>query len=138
MRLDAEGHPARRADGPSEQDVVREDEVCRPELAQGGRVRRDVRVALRRREVDEEARLEPLVAVEDEDGQQPLRQVGDDERRAAEVVVLGMPLLADDRDVVAGEAPLPREGARVDVRSRSSEEVPVPEMDSQVRWKYSA
>ena len=138
VRLDPEGHPARRADRRSEQDMVREDEVGRSELPQGRRVRRDVRLPLRRREVDEQARLEPLVAVEDEGRQQPLRQLRHDERRAAEVVALRMPLLADDRDLVPRQAPLPREGARVDVGACSSEEVPVPEKDSQVRWKYSA
>ena len=65
---------------------------------------------------------------------------GHDDPRAAEVVALGMPLLADDGDVVAGVAPLARERARVDVGARTAEQVAVPEQDPHggpryVRWK---
>jgi hypothetical protein len=50
-------------------------------------------------------------------------------------MALGMSLLADDDDVVARCAPFARERARVDVGAGASEEVPVPEKDSQVKWK---
>src|SRR4051794_16593342 len=133
VRLDAETHPARGADRRAEQDVVREDDVRRAELAQDRGVRLDVRVPLSRREIPEQPRLEPLVAVEDEDGQQAARQLGHDDPRAAEVVLLRVPLLADDRDVVAPEAPLARERPGVDVRPGAAEQVPVPEQNSQVR-----
>ena len=100
---------------------------------------------LLRREVDEQPRLEPLVPVEDEDGQQAVRQIRHDDVRAAEAVALRMPLLADDRDVVAGKAPLARERTRVDVGAGSSQEVAVPEQhphgsdaNRYVRWKYNA
>ena len=129
VRLDAVRHPARGTDGRAEQDVVREDEICRPELAQRRRVRRDVRVPLLRREVAEQPRVEPLVLVEDEDGQQPLRQLRHDDARAAEVEPLGMPLLADDGHVVPGPHPLARDRPGVDVRPGAAEQVPVPEKD---------
>ena len=62
-------------------------------------------------------------------GSRPPGQVGHDDPRPAEVVALRMPLLADDRHVVPGEAPLARERARVDVRARPAEQIPVPEQD---------
>ena len=94
-----------------------------------------------RGEVLEQPRLEPLVAVEHEHGQQAAGQLGPDDARAAEVVLLRGALLADDRHVVPGEAPLPRERARVDVRAGAAEQVAVPErmrIRTYVRWKYSA
>jgi hypothetical protein len=115
--------------------VVREEQVGRQQLPERGGVRLDVRLALRGREVLQEPRLEPLVAVEDEDRQKPLGQLRDDDPRAADVVPLRVALLADDGDVVARAAPLARERAGVDVRAGTSEEVPVPGEDLQVRWK---
>ena len=56
--------------------MVREHEIRRPELAQHRRVRRDVRVPLPQGELAEETHLEPLVAVEDERGQQTALQLG--------------------------------------------------------------
>ena len=109
--------------------MVREHEIRRRELAQRCRVRLDVRLPLRLGEVHEQPRLETLVAVEDEDGQQAAGQLRHDDPRAAEVVALGMPLLADDRDVVPGEAPLARERARVDVRAGPAEQVAVPQQN---------
>ncbi len=138
VRLDPEAQPARCADRRAEQDMVREHEVRRRELAERRGVRLDVRLPLRLREVDEQPRLEPLVAVEDEDGQQAARQFGHHDARAAEVVPLRVPLLADQRDVMTGEAPLARERPGVDIRPGPGEQVPVPEKNFQVRWKYSA
>ena len=80
-------------------------------------------------EVLQELGLEPLVAVDDEHRQQAARQLGHDDLRAAEVVLLGRALLADDDDVVALPAPLARERARVDVRAGAAEQVAVPEED---------
>ncbi len=111
--------------------MVREQEIGRPELTQGGRVRLDVRPALLVREVLQQPRLEPFVAVEDERGQQPARQLRSHDARAAEVELLGMTLLADDRHVVPRAAPFPGQSARVDVRARPSKEVPVPQQDPQ-------
>jgi hypothetical protein len=115
--------------------VVREHEIGRQQRAHGGGVHLDVALAFLDREVMQQARLEPLVAIEDEDGEQAVGELRDDDARTAEVVPLGMPLLADDRDVVSRVAPLACERARVDVRARTSEEVPMPDEDLQVRWK---
>jgi hypothetical protein len=133
VRLDAEAEATCGADGSAEDDVVREDEIRRRELAQCDRVRLDVRVALLRLEVDEELGVEPVVPVEDEDGKQATGQLRDDDARAAEVVALRVPFLADDRDVVTGEAPLARERPGVNVRPGAAEQIPVPEKNSQVR-----
>jgi hypothetical protein len=46
-----------------------------------------------------------------------------------------MTFLREQHDVVPSLAPLASERARVDVRARSAQEVPVPEKDLQVRWK---
>ena len=73
--------------------------------------------------------LEPLVVVEHEHGQQAAGKLGHDDRRAADVVALRVPLLADDRHVVAEAAPLARERPRVDVRAGAAQEVAVPEND---------
>ena len=81
------------------------------------------------REGLEQLRLHALVAVEDEDGKQAA-DVGADDLRAGEVVVLGLRLLADDHDVVPGPAPLARDRPRIDVRARATEQVSVPEDDS--------
>ena len=89
VRLDRERRAGRGADRPAEQDVVREDEVGRQQLAQRRRVRLDVALALVAREVLEEPRLEPLVAVEHEDRQQRRRISGPHDARAAEVVRSG-------------------------------------------------
>ena len=113
--------------------MVREDEVRGQERAHRRRVRVDIAFALGRREVLQEPGLQPLVAVEHEHGQQPVGQIRHDDRRRTEVVALRVALLADDRDVVAGAAPLGRERARVDVRAGAAEEVAVPEDDAHVR-----
>ena len=73
VRLDPERPAEALADRSAHQDVVREDEAGRAEVAERGDVRLDVGGPLGRREVLEEPRLEPLVAVEDERGQQPSR-----------------------------------------------------------------
>ena len=129
VRLDRVAQAARGADRAAEQDVVREHEVGRCELAQRGRVRLDVALALLEREVLEQPRLEPLVAVEHEHGQQAAGSSGRTTSRAAEVERLRMPLLADDGDVVPGPRPLARQRPRVDVRARSAEQVAVPDQD---------
>ena len=54
-----------------------------------------------------------------------------DDAGAAEVVPLGMPLLADDDHVVAEAAPFARELGRGDGRAGAPEEVPVRERDLQ-------
>ncbi len=130
MGLDGEPGPARRADGRAEQDVVQEDEVGGHVLAQHGRVRLDVELALRQCEVAEQLRLEPLVLVQHEHRQQLVRQAGPDHLRAAEVEPLRMPLLAEHHHFVSGPGPLARDRAGVDVRPAPTEQVPVPEEDA--------
>ena len=129
MRLDRVARAARRADRPAEQHVVREDEVGRQVLAERRCVRLDVRLALREGEVLEQARLEPLVAVEDEHGQQAA-DVGLHDGRAAEVEPFGMRLLREDGDVVSRPGPLADERLRVDVRAGTAQEVAVPDEDA--------
>ena len=76
------GSPSAGADRAAHQDVVREDEVGGQQLPQRGDVRLDVAAALLGGEVLEQPRLEPLVAVEHEHGQQPVGQLGPDDRGA--------------------------------------------------------
>ena len=130
VRLHAEPLAGGGADRAAHQHVVREDQIGREQLAERCRVRVDVGAALGRGEVLQQARLETGVAVEHEDGQQPARQVGDDDLRAAEVEVLGRALLADDHHLVPGARPFERERARVDVRPGAAEEIPVPEQQA--------
>jgi len=135
VRLHRVARAGRGRDGAAEQHVVREYDVRRQQLAHERCVGLDVAFALIRREVLQQPGLETLVAVEHEHRQQPVGQLRHEDARAADVVPLRMPLLADDGDVVARVAPLARERTRVDVGARTSEEVPVPEDDLQVRWK---
>ncbi len=109
--------------------MVGEHEVGRHELAQNSDIRVDVRTSLGNGEVLEELRVEALVAVHDEGGQQAAGEIDRDGLRAAEVVLPGRPLLRDDDDVVPGAAPLARERTGIDIRPGPSEEVAVPEQD---------
>ena len=127
--LDAKARAGGGADRRAHQHVVREDEVGGPQVAQRIGIRLDVAAAFVLGEVLEQPRLEPVVLVEDEDGQQSARELRSNDARASEVVQLGVRLLADDGDVVPGAAPLARERPRVDVRARPAEQVPVPEQD---------
>ncbi len=129
MCLHGVGQAARATDGRSEQHVVREDNVGRLERAQRLRVRLHVRLALRGREVLQQPCLEPLVLVEHEHRQQSVRQLGHDDARTADVVILRVSFLADDRDVVSSAHPLARERARVDVRTGAAQQVAVPDKD---------
>ena len=81
--------------------MVGEDEVGRKLGANRSGVRLDVALALLGRQLLEQPRLEPLVAVEHEDGQEVVRQFGPDDARAAQVVRARVSLLADDHDLVA-------------------------------------
>ena len=137
VRLDAETRTTRRADRAAHQHVVGEYQVGRQELAKRRRVRVDIRTPLGLGEVLQELRIEPLVVVHDERGQQAARQIDRDRPRAAEVVLLGRPLLRDDDDVVPGAAPFTRERSRVDIRPGPSEQVPVPEQDPHRGRRYS-
>src|SRR4029453_6395127 len=89
-----------------------------------------VRASLGLAEVLEELRLEPLVPIHDEHGQQPTRKIDGNRLRAAEVVLLRRAFLRDDDDLVSPAAPLTRERAGVDIRPGSSEQVTVPEQDA--------
>ena len=117
---------------PTREHVVREDEVGREPLPNRSRVRGDVALPLLARQLLEAPRLEPLVAVDDED-----REDAADRRPhglgAAEVVRLWVRLLGEDDHLVAGAAPLPRQRPRVDVRARPGEQVAVPEEDAHRR-----
>ena len=130
MCLDAKGGAAGRSDGPAHQHVVGEHEIGRQQRAKRSRVRFDVRASLGLAEVLEELRLEPLVPIHDEHGQQPTRKIDGNRLRAAEVVLLRRAFLRDDDDLVSPAAPLTRERAGVDIRPGSSEEVTVPEQDA--------
>jgi len=131
VRLDAERHARREPDGRSHQHVIREHDVRRQQVAKHRRVRLDVGGALGLREVLEVLRLETLVPIEHEHGQETARQVGHDDLGGAEVEVLGRALLADDDDFVAGSRPFTRQRTGVDVRARAAEQVAVPEEDPQ-------
>ena len=128
--LDAKGGAAGRSDGPAHQHVVGEHEIGRQQRADRSRVRFDVRASLGLAEVLEELRLEPLVPIHDEHGQQPTRKIDGNRLRAGEVVLLRRAFLRDDDDLVSPAAPLTRERAGVDIRPGSSEEVTVPEQDA--------
>ena len=132
VRLDAEALAESGADRTAHQHVVREHEVGRKELAERPDVRLDIRAPLLGGEVLEQPRLEPLVAVEHEHRQEPVRQLRPDDARPAQVVAARVALLADDRHVVPGEAPLARQRARVDVRARAAEQIAVPEQNPHV------
>ena len=126
VRLDGERHAGGDPDRRTEEDVVHEQEVRRQVLAHRGGVPLDPFVALGNSDLRQEARLQALVAVEDEDRQQAAR-VGPDERRSAQVDALWMRLLGEDDHLVPEAAPGPRERARVHVRAGPAEEVAVPD-----------
>jgi hypothetical protein len=128
VRLDGVASAGRRAHRPAEEDVVGEDEIRREPLAHGRGVQPDEALALLPREVLEQPRLESLVAVEHENGEQPA-DVGPHDLGAREVELVGVRLLAEDGEVVPSTAPLPRESPRVDVRPRPAEQISVPEQD---------
>jgi hypothetical protein len=142
--LHAEGDAGRSAHGRAHQHVVREHDVRREQVAEDGGVRVDVGGLLGVGEVLEELRVQAGVAVHDEHGQKPGRQVDGHDARTGEVVLLRRALLAHDDDVVPGAAPLARDRLRVDVRPGPREQVPVPEQDAHrarrppgryARWK---
>ena len=108
--------------------MVRDDEVGRQPLAHRGGVRLHPGVELGARQSCTRLHRVAVVLVDHEHRQQPA-DVGADGRGAAEVVPLGVRLLREDRDVVAGAPPLPRELAREDVRARAGEQVAVPDED---------
>ena len=134
VRLDPERHPGRRSDRRAHQHVVRKHEIGGPERAQGHRVRLDIACTFLLAEVLEQPRLEPVVAVEDEDRQQSVWQLGPDDPRAGQVVLVGVRLLAEDGHIVTGVAPIARERARVDVRPGPAEQVAVPDEDPHGEW----
>ena len=101
VRLDRVRSTGSRRNRPAEQDVVGEDEVGRQLGANRSGVRLDVALTLLGRQLLEQPRLEPLVPVEHEDGQEVVRQFGPDDPRAAQVVRARVSLLADDHDLVA-------------------------------------
>ena len=126
MRLDREGHPDRRADRRAEKHMVGEEEVGRQVLSHRCGVPLDELLALGLPQILEAARLQILVPVEHEDGQRTVELRAYD-RRATEVELFGMRLLAEHDDLVPELAPRPRERTRVDVRARAAEEVAVPD-----------
>jgi hypothetical protein len=128
VRLDDERRARRSADGPAEEHVIAEDEIGRQQVAHRPGIRLDPDLELAARAVLEELDVVALVPVEHEDGKQA-SDVRSERLRAAEVVLLGVRLLAQDRDVVPRPAPLARELARVHVRARPAEQVSVPDED---------
>ena len=96
VSLDAEARTRRCTHRTAEEHVIREDEVGRQQLADRGRIPLDPVVELGARALLDELHLVPLVAVEHEDGQETA-DVRPHELRAAEVVALGVRLLAQAR-----------------------------------------
>ena len=133
MRLDGEGCRDRARNGGSDRatrkDVVGENKIGRKMTPQRRRVQFYVAIKLLMAQVLKQARLEPLVAVEHEHRQQAA-DLGSHQRRGADVVALGVPLLAEEHDLVTGSAPLAGQRARVDVRAGAAEQVAVPEKDA--------
>ena len=80
VRLDRVARTGRGGDRAAEQNVVREDEIGRQTLAQGRGVELDVALALGARQVREQTRVEPFVAVEHED-REDSADVGPDDHR---------------------------------------------------------
>src|SRR5439155_25659048 len=107
-------------------DVVGEDEIGREMRRQRSGVERDVPVPLLARHLLQQDRLQTLVAIEHEHGEQrPDRRP--DHLRAIEVETLRRGVLAEEDHVVASAAPLARDRPRIDVRPRTLEQVAVPE-----------
>src|SRR4051812_12895259 len=126
VRLDGEGHPDRCPHGRSQEHMVGEEEARREMLPHRRRVLIDEALPFPRRQVGQPACFHVLVAVEDEDGQRPLDSRPDG-LGPAEVEAFRMWILAEDDDVMAELTPGLREGAGIDVRPRSAQEVAVPE-----------
>jgi hypothetical protein len=126
VRLDLVARTCARCDRAPHQHVVREDEVGGKVGSERADVARDIPLAVRARHVLEQDRLEPLVPVEHEHGQEPadLRPA---DLGPAEVELLRLRILAEDDDLVPGPAPLTRQRPRVLVRARSGKQVAVPE-----------
>ena len=128
MRLDRVGRLDRRGDGSSGQDVVGEDEIGRKMPAERFAVQLDVALELSPAQLVQKSCLQALVFVEHEHRQSPA-DLRPDQLRRADVVALGVPLLAEEQHLVARPAPLAGQRARVDVGARSAEQVTVPEKD---------
>ena len=128
MRLDGEARAGCGRDRRAHDDVVREHEVGRQQAAQHSGVRLDVPVALGGGAVLHASGVEAFVAVEDEDGQQPVGELGPHARAPPRSNPPGA-APADHGDVVRGPRPFPHERPRVDVRARAAEEVAVPDAD---------
>ena len=128
MRLDREPGSAHGRHRRAHQHVVGEDEVGGKMRGQRPRVERDVPLPLLPRHLLEQDRLQPLVPVEHEDGQQAPDLRAHD-LGAGQVEPLRVRLLAEDDDLVAGAAPLAGDRPRVDVRAGAVQQVPVPEED---------
>ncbi len=126
MRLHGIPRSRRVTDRAPEQHVVAEHEIRRQVRSHGGRVYLDPGVELLARAVLEQLDAIALVLVEHEDREQA-SDIGSYDSGAADVEALGMRLLAEHGDVVPRARPLARELARVDVRPRPTEQVPVPE-----------
>ena len=129
VRLHGVGSPGRRPDRAAEQDVVAEEEVRGKPLPHRCGVRLDPAVKLLPGAVVQEPDPVSRVAILDEDGEQAAH-VRPHDLGSSEVVALCVALLREDDDVVALPRPLARELARVDVRPRSAEQVPVPDEDA--------
>ena len=116
----------RGADGPAQEQVVRQHEVGREVLAHGGRARLHEALALGPAEILDASSLHVLVAVDDEHRQEPAH-IGPDHLCPADVVPIGMRILAEDDDLVPEARPGAREAARVHIRSGAAQEIAVPD-----------
>ena len=83
-------------------------------------------LALGPAEILDASSLHVLVAVDDEHRQEPAH-IGPDHRRPADVVPIGMRILAEDDDLVPEARPGAREAARVHIRSGAAQEIAVPD-----------
>jgi hypothetical protein len=130
VRLDRERAARREPHGTAEEHVVREHEIGGQQLANGCGVCLDPALELGASAVGETADVGvTVVPVEHEDGKEAL-DVRADGCRPPEVERLGVRLLAQDGDVVAGACPLAGELPRVDVGAGAAEQVSVPEQDA--------
>jgi hypothetical protein len=106
--------------------MVDEDAIGRKKFAHGGGIELDEAFPLGLGQILEIGRFEILVAVEDEDRQGPVDRGSNDLDTLEAFVPVRMRVLAEDDDLMSETAPGARQGARIDIRSRASEEVAVP------------
>ena len=119
---------ARRADRTAQDEVARDHEIGGQVRAERRGVGLDPGVQLGAARGLHLLHAVARVFVEHEHREQPAH-VRADRRRTAEVVERRIGILREDRDVMAGDAPLAGEFAGEDVGAGAREQVPVPDVD---------